>query len=575
MPQTQTKPQTALDLFYQFIDDVESGTLPSCEFVKLAIKRHQNDIKHGHKRGLFFDEQRAAHALNFISLLKHTKGDWKGKPFNMQPFQAFIIGSIFGWMREVEINNELRIIRRFKFAYNEIARKNGKTELAGAIGNYMFVGDGEGASEVYTAATKKPQAMICLKQAVSMMSMLKKDSKSINKLVGISTSRYLANMYILPTESKFEALAADSDKEDGLNPHCGIIDEYHAHPTSELMEVIKTGMGGRLQPLLFIITTAGFNKLSPCFRLRKTMIDILRGFKDDDSTFGIIFTLDNPDKFDEEKEWIKANPNIGKSPYWHYMRDQYTNAINQGGEALVQFKTKNLNIWENTSSTWIQDKLWKSLGHKKQLTDFEGKSAYLGIDLASVSDITALTVLIEDDDTFYTFRKFYLPEETISIRTKEGVAYREWVDKGYITAIPGETFESDYMLEDIDIITKIVNIVNIQIDPWQGLQMSNTLQKKGHATIEHGQGIRDFSFPSKKYESFIKQKKFLHDDNEVMAWMLSNVELYRDNNGNYKPDKKRSTEKIDGVYSDIMALSGWIQDNYSEEKEITPSIYAL
>jgi phage terminase large subunit-like protein len=559
----------------QFISDVTTGELVSCEYVKLAVKRHQKDLKNGKKRGLFFSPERANHAIQFISMMKHTKGDWKGKPFNMQPFQAFIIGSIFGWLRKEIIDGEERTIRRFKLAYNEVARKNGKTELAAAIGNYMLIADGEGGSEVYTAATKKPQAALCLKQAASMMHMLKKDSKSIDKLVGISASKHSQTMYVLSTESKFEALAADSDKEDGLNPHCGIIDEYHAHPTSELMEVIKTGMGGRLQPLLFIITTAGFNKLSPCFRLRKTIIDILRGHKEDDSTFGVIFTLDDPEQWTDEKEWIKANPNIGKSPYWHYMKDQFINAVNQGGEAMVQFKTKNLNIWENTAATWIADKFWNKA--KKTFTpdEFKGAKIWVGLDLASVKDITAIRVIAELEDKLYSWGKYYLPETAVEPRTKEGTAYKDWAKQGFLTVTPGNVADISFVMDDLIYLSDHYQLQSIQYDPWNARDMAVTLYNQGLNMVEHSQWLSHFAFPTKQYEKFIMEGKYYHDGNPVQTWMLSNVELKRDSNGNYKPDKNKSTEKIDGIVADIMALSGWLHDNYVEGKEISPEIYFL
>jgi phage terminase large subunit-like protein len=559
----------------KFISDVTTGELVSCEYVKLAVKRHQKDLKNGKKRGLFFSPERANHAIQFISMMKHTKGDWKGKPFNMQPFQAFIIGSIFGWLRKEIIDGEERTIRRFKLAYNEVARKNGKTELAAAIGNYMLIADGEGGSEVYTAATKKPQAALCLKQAASMMHMLKKDSKSIDKLVGISASKHSQTMYVLSTESKFEALAADSDKEDGLNPHCGIIDEYHAHPTSELMEVIKTGMGGRLQPLLFIITTAGFNKLSPCFRLRKTIIDILRGHKEDDSTFGVIFTLDDPEQWTDEKEWIKANPNIGKSPYWHYMKDQFINAVNQGGEAMVQFKTKNLNIWENTAATWIADKFWINAKKKFTPDEFKGAKIWVGLDLASVKDITAIRVIAELEDKLYSWGKYYLPEAAVEPRTKEGTAYKDWAKQGFLTVTPGNVADISFVMDDLIYLSDHHQLQSIQYDPWNARDMAVTLYNQGLNMVEHSQWLSHFAFPTKQYEKFIMEGKYYHDGNPVQTWMLSNVELKRDSNGNYKPDKNKSTEKIDGIVADIMALSGWLHDNYVEGKEISPEIYFL
>ncbi len=558
-------PGYGISLMDEYIHDVHSGALLSNKYARYAVERHLRDLKNGSKRGLFFNREAAEFAINFILLLRHTTGEWKGMPFNLQPFQAFIVGSIFGWMQHIEIDNKPRVKRRFKKAYTEVSRKNGKTELATGIGILMCFFDGEGSAEVYTVANKKDQAKICWDKAESMMRMLIADSKSVANMIQISKK----SIFSLKLGSKMVPLAADAKTEDGSNPYCAILDEYHEAVTSDMLEVQETGMGGRVSPLLFVITTAGtYKQTKPCVILRKVVTDILEGSKEDDSMFGIIFTLDSEEEWTNPEMWIKANPNIGKSPYWHNMMADFKMAQNEGGTKESNFKTKNLNIWVKADKTWMPDTFYKKCAGSFSYRDFPNATAYGAIDLASKYDITTFRMMIPHEGKFYFTGFFYLPEDVIDERGQIGQAYKRWADAGYIKLTPGNTIDQDFIIHDIAEVSKTLNFRRIDYDTWNASQVAVKLTEMGHDMNIHPQTIQYLGPATKEYERLMRCGDLVHDNNPVQQWMLSNVVLWVDPNGNYKPDKKRSAEKIDGIIADIMAVSG-----YTIASQVPESIY--
>jgi phage terminase large subunit-like protein len=560
------EPGYGIGLMDQFIEEVASGKLLSNKYVKAAVKRHKDDLKNGHKRNLYFDRAAAEFAIDFALMLRHTVGDWRKKPFNLQPFQAFILGSLFGWLENVEIEGEKRIKRRFKKAYTEVARKNGKSELAAAIVLLMTFFDGEGAAEGYTAANKEKQAKICWDKADQMINMLRDESPGIANLIQVSKK----SIFSLELTSKIVFMAADSKTEDGWNPYCGILDEYHEAPTSGMLDILESGMGGRLSPLLFIITTAGvYDETKPCVIIRKVVTDILEGSLEDDSFFGIIFTLDENDKWDDEKVWIKANPNIGKSPYWHNMQADCKGALNEGGSKEFTFKTKNLNLWVNSATTWIQDRYYKQTAGKFNWKDFKGMTAYGGFDLADKHDITALRICVPVDDKIYFFGKLYVPEAAVMESGVLKPSYENWIKKGYLTQTSGNTFDQEILIKDIEEYSSILDLKRFEYDIWNSIPVANALTEKGYDMNQLPLTIAHIGPATKEYETLIKSGKMVHDNNPIMQWMLSNVTLIHDSNGNYKPNrKKHKTKKIDGVMAELMAYVSY-KNGISE----SPSVY--
>lgn len=307
----------------QYAEQVVAGEIVACELVRLACQRFLNDLENGPERGIYFIEDRAQHILDFYSFIPHVKGALAGKPIDLMPWHVFILINIFGFViplideqtgkEVIDEDGDVVFVRRFRTAYNEVARKNAKSTLSSGIGLYMTGADGEGGAEVYSAATTRDQARIVFEDAKNM---LKKSKATLGRLFEFNK---LA-IYQERTASKFEPLSSDANNLDGLNIHCGIVDELHAHKTRDVWDVLETATGARLQSLLFGITTAGFNKEGICYELRDYGIKVLRGQVDDDSFFAIIYTLDKDDDPFDETVWQKANPGLGVCKRWDDLR---------------------------------------------------------------------------------------------------------------------------------------------------------------------------------------------------------------------------------------------------------------
>jgi phage terminase large subunit-like protein len=530
----------------KFIEDVKSGKIKIGKYAMLAIDRHLADLDKDWD--LVYDEARADKAFAFISALRHTKGESAGKRFNIQPFQEFFIKVLFGWQRKSGG-------RRFRKAYLEIARKNGKTELAAAIAVYCFLLDNETGAEVYTAATTRDQARIAFETAKVFLKNLKKDSKTFNNLVNVL--KYNCN--VPSTNTKFEAVSSDADTLDGLNPHCAIIDEYHAHKTSDVLEVMETGMGSRQQPLLLITTTAGFNKESPCYLYRKVMIDILENRKTDDTVFPLLFCLDDGDDWQDKNNWTKSNPNLGITPYMDYMENQYQKALNEGAAKQVQFLTKNLNVWTTTSSVWIPQSYIDETRLYLNDDQLSGKLCYAGLDLASTRDICALVLCFPVQyglDKVHIKSYYFCPEDNIKERTlRDGVPYLQWQMDGHLIMTEGNVTDYDFIKNKVIEITKKYRIECIAFDRWNASQLVIHLTNDGANMKPFGQGFISMSAPTKEIEKLFLSCTITHDGNPVLEWMLTNVILRLDPAGNVKIDKGKSTEKVDGPVAMVMAFA--------------------
>jgi phage terminase large subunit-like protein len=531
----------------KFIEDVVSGKLLLGNYARLAVERHLNDLKNKDWE-YTYSEAHANRAFGFISALRHTKGEFAGQRFNIQPFQEFFIKVLFGWQRKDGG-------RRFRKAYLEIARKNGKTELAAAIAVYCFLCDNETGAEVYTAATTRDQARIAFDTAKVMLKSLKADSRTFNKLVNVL--KYNCN--VPSTNSKFEAVASEADTLDGLNPHYAGIDEYHSHKTSDVLEVMETGMGSRSQPLLLITTTAGFNRESPCYMFRKVMVDILENRKVDNSVFTLLFCLDEGDDWQDKKNWTKSNPNLGVTPYISYMDDQYQKALNEGAAKQIQFMTKNLNVWTTTSSVWISNSYIESTRLKVDNDILYNKKCFAGLDLASTRDIAALVLCFPVQaglDKPHIKSYFFCPEDNVRERSlSDGVPYVQWAQDGNIIMTDGNVTDYDFIKAKVIELTVKYKIECIAFDRWNASQLVIQLTNDGANMKPFGQGFISMSAPTKEIEKMFLSSEITHDGNPVMEWMMTNVMLRFDPAGNIKIDKAKSTEKVDGPVAMVMAYA--------------------
>ncbi|MCC6147415.1 MAG: terminase large subunit [Anaerolineaceae bacterium] len=528
----------------QYISDVLDGTIPACRWTKLACQRQLDDLKYGHKRGLYFYPDAAQLAVDFFGLLKQSKGEWAGQPLKLEPWETFIVWVLFGWMNEDGS-------RRFRFAYLEVARKNGKSTLAAGIGLLLLVADGEPGAEVYTAATKRDQARITHSEATRMV----KASPALRKRIRIVKD----NLHIEGTASKFEPLGRDSDSMDGLNIHGAIIDELHAHKNRDMVDVLETAKSARRQPMQFEITTAGYDRQSICYEHHEYTQKVLEGAIDggDDTWFGIIFTIDEGDSWEEESTWIKANPNLTVSKKIEYMRDQMQKAKEMPSQ-LNAFLRLDLNVWTQAVTKWVPFDHWKACAKSVDAEALRGRRCYGGLDLSSTTDITAFVLVFPPEggnDDYQVLRRFWIPDEAIHLRSKrDRVPYESWERLGLVMATPGNVIDYDFVFDQIDQDAQAYDLEEIAFDRWGATRIVQLIEDRGITCVQFGQGFASMSPPMKELENLIRSHKLAHDDDPVLNWMADNLVARSDPAGNIKPDKEKSREKIDGMVALIMAL---------------------
>lgn len=527
--------------YQNYISDISTNRIPACRKVKLAIQRHIDDIKQA-EAGTFpfyFDHQKAQNAILFFTQLTHTKGKLAGTNLVPEPWQQFIIASIYGWRR---VDNGLR---RFRRAYIQIARKNGKTFLSSGVALYDLVS--EPGSEVYSAATKRDQAVRCFQDCKNTV----RYSKTLRKYI----QSYAHSLKC--GDGAMQALSSDAHTLDGLNPSCAIIDEYHAHKTDELLNVIETGMSARTQPLLFIITTAGNDRNVPCFEEYERCSKILeraRGYENE-QYFCMIYELDKKDDWKNEANWYKANPNLGVSVEIEDLRMKYRNALQKSTDE-ASFRTKNLNEWLNVADVWIKQSQWQKCHRRFAEKNLEGMRCWGGIDLSKRLDITAFTWYFAlENGKRYAKHYFFIPEDQIENKMRgDSYLFRRWIKEGYVFATPGETVDYSFMFRKIIDDSKIYDVQEIAYDRNLAAHLIQDLSDV-FTCVEFSQSITGMSEPSKAWEQLIADGKLI-DNNPVMDWMVSCATVKPDANGNIKPvkpDVNKSTKRIDGVITSIMA----------------------
>lgn len=539
----------------QYARDVIEGRVVACKWVRLACERHVHDLEHGHERGLYFDVEAAERVLHFKGMLRHSKGKWANENLILEPWQKFRTWCMYGWMREDGT-------RRFRSSYTEVARKNGKSTDAAGDGIYLAFMDGEPGSEVYSAATKRDQARIVHQEAIRMV----RKNPLLKKYIKI----YKDNLSFEETASKYEPLGGDSDSMDGLNVHGAIVDELHAHKNRDTLELLETATGSREQPMIIMITTAGVDRRSVCFEKHEYSRKVLEGWKDgsyeDDSWFALIFTLDEEDRenWQDERLWVKANPNIGVSKSFEDLRMKAKRA-GQMAAALNNFLRREMNVWVTGAIKWTNMDAWRKCGEENipallMPNTLRKKSAFGGLDLSSVSDITAfLMVFPAKDEYFDVVCRFWIPEDMLEIvpsyRSPDDLKYlNQWVKDGYIEKTPGNTIDHDYIYAQLEKDADNFTIQQSAFDRWGASSVTQTLEKKGMTMVTFGQGYASMSPPMKELERLILSGKIRHGNNPVLTWMMDNLIARMDPAGNVKPDKEKSRDKIDGAVALIMAL---------------------
>jgi phage terminase large subunit-like protein len=546
----------------QYVEDILSGKIASNEYIRWACQRHRDDLARVGTEGFPYrhEPDRAQRVIDFGSdFCRHVEGEWAGQPIVLSPADQFMVWVVFGWVDEY--GN-----RRFREVYEEKARKNAKTTKLAVIGNYMLDADGEEGARVYCAATKLDQARLLHRIAAQMV----RKSPALRKYIQIHKD----NLHVDDTFSRFEPLGRDSETLDGLNPSCALIDEYHAHPDSEIKDVVEGGMGARKQPLIWTITTAGKRRDGPCWELRDYAVEVLksagRGECINEQFAVFIYCIEEQDDPFDEACWVKANPNLSYSVKVEDLRAIARKATRQP-RVRASFLQKRLGVWTGEVDSWISLPVWNACRVEPFETAKliaqaeEGKKPrkprmWLGFDLSAVVDMTALVAWVPYKKRLYLKPYFFLAEGLLDDPgTKNYRLYRDWADAKLIEVTPGRVVRYRHVREKVRELAKDHDVIEIGGDKWNASDFIQSLEYDGFAVWVVVQTVYGISEPAKKFEELVTDQRVAHEGHPVMDWMMGNIRVKYDDSGNVRPTKKKSAGKIDGPMAAINGLARWME----------------
>lgn len=528
----------------------------------LAVLRQYEDLKYGAERGLVFSPEHSRHAIGTIEkFFRHVKGPLAGRPIILDPWQRFWTAVKFGWLRAGTG------LRRFTRAYEKVARKNGKSTWKGPEAFHMFAMDGEPGAEVYTVATTRAQAMTVCGPVFSNLRRMCRESQGVKRSFrvydGLNQERVVMPNSALG-DSVFAPLPANAENLDGANPSVVVYDELHAARTRELWDVMESAMGARLQPMLGAITTAGFILDGICVELEKYLVRVLEGSQDDDALFGYCYDLDVGDDPFDERVWPKANPGLGKSKTWEYMRTVARKAKTLPS-AMVNFLTKDLNRWCNSADGWFDITVWDKCGKRpwrpEVMERLKGRKCYGGLDLASTRDLVSLSLAFPaegEDDDWIVLVWHWCPQSKINDQEHDDRAkYKQWQEEGWLNGTDGNVTDYEPVKEKVLWAREFFDMVELGFDRWNAQQLANDLIALGVPLVEVPQNTGGMYPGSKKLEELVYSLRLEHFSNPVLRYCAENVALLFDSNGNFRPDKKRSrlNGRIDGIVATVIALS--------------------
>lgn len=556
-----------------YIAGVLDGSIPACKWTKAACQRQLDDLARADVGDWSYEFSigRAEHVCRFIELLPHIKGRWAGQPLELMPWQIFILTTIFGWLVRGTPN------RRFRTVYIEVPRKNAKSTLSSAVALYMLTADREPGAEIYSAATTRDQARIVFNDA-KQMALRTVDFRrrfgvrAFVHSVSASFHEERENGTVDEYSGLFVPLSAEGSTLDGLNVHFATVDELHAHKKRAVWDVIETATGSRAQSLLWAITTAGSDSSGICFEQRNYVTRLLNAvlrvhdglgypikgtFAEDETYFGIVYTIDDADEWTNEACWAKANPNLGVSIYPDDIRRLADKAIRMAS-ARANFLTKRLNVWVNASQAWMDMRKWDACADPTLTPEaFVGEYVIDALDLASKRDIADKVSLFERQvdgkPHFYCFAKHYLPEEACT--DDVNAQYPGWKLDGWLTTTPGNVTDYGYIEADIEDDMRRFAVREVPYDPWQASQLSTRMLDKGVPMVELRQTVQNMSEPMKEFEALVLDGRFHHNGDPVLTWMVGNVVAHLDAKDNIYPRKEAEEKKIDGAVAIIMALN--------------------
>lgn len=527
----------------RYARDVLSGRIPACSLVKKACERQLDDLdRYDDGKRFIYDAEAGDRICWFIEHLTHVKGELAGKEIKLEPWQVFILHTVFSW-------KTTEGIRRFRRVYIEVPRGNGKSSLSSGVALYCLCGDREPGAEVYSFATTRDQAKIVFGDAKEMARQNPKLKRAFDLQV-LATS-----LYVPKTNSYFQAKSAEGSTLDGLNTHLAVIDELHAHKTRAVYDVVETSLGKRRNSLMWVITTAGFDTAGICYEVRSFVKQILNKEAQDESQFGIIYGLDEGDDWTSEEALQKANPNWGVSVRPEIITSLQAKAIARPS-AANNFKTKHLDVWCSAASSWMDMPAWNMCRRSIALSDFEGFDCYMGLDLGAKNDLTAKVLVFPVEENgrlnYYVFGTYYAPRAAL---LKSGNSqYDGWETLGYLKATEGAVTDFNQIEADILEDCSRFRVKSVAYDPWQATQLATRLSDNDVPMVEYRNTVQNMSDPMKWLEALVQDKRLIHEGDPALTWMMGNVVAKRDFKDNVFPRKEVYENKIDGAVALIMAL---------------------
>ena len=533
-------------------------------WVRLACERHLRDLDEAPTRGYRFEPEAAAHVFAFFDqFLRIPDGADAGKPFTLEPFQQFLVGSLYGWL------DETTGYRRFRVGYVELGKGNGKSPMGAGLCLYSLVADGERGAEVYTAAVSRDQAVISYRDAKRMA----EASPELARALQIYRSSYTM-VYHAGGDSFLRALSSEGGMQSGIRPHFALLDEVHEHRTAEVVDKLRAGTKARRQALIIEITNSGFDRKSVCWAHHEYTRQILESAIPNDRWFGYIASLDEgEDPFEDRACWVKANPGLGAILPEAYLEEQLEEARGMPSKRNIVMRL-NFCVWTEQATRWIDLDVWDRNDAEVVEEELAGRPCFAGLDMSSTTDLTALVLVFpppEDDPEgrLSVVPRIWCPAESIVRRSRrDGVPYDQWAAEGHLIATEGDVVDYDAVRAEVNDLGSSFDVREIAIDRWNSTQLQTQLLGDGFEVVKFGQGFASMSTPTRELERLLLAGRLAHGGHPVLRWMATNVSVTQDPAGNIKPDKAKSGERIDGIVALIMAVGRWAVAPSAEESNL-------